>query len=98
MHPTEFDYPPATQGSVKNALKPKKNNNRFVVKKNARRALQSVAKQVASTRPDLKVRAGCHISHCFLWPVSLELELCRNLLIDASRFPLMLISQTALQH
>uniref|UniRef100_A0A7S0WY90 Ribosomal eL28/Mak16 domain-containing protein n=1 Tax=Chlamydomonas leiostraca TaxID=1034604 RepID=A0A7S0WY90_9CHLO len=41
-------------GSRKNAQKPKKNTARFTVKQNARRALQSVGKQVASFRPDLK--------------------------------------------
>lgn len=43
-------------GSVKNANKPKKNNTRYTLKKNARRAIAAVGKQVASFRPDLKVR------------------------------------------
>lgn len=44
-------------GSAKNASKPKKNSASYTVKQNARRALKSVGKQVASVRPDLQKAA-----------------------------------------
>jgi large subunit ribosomal protein L28e len=42
-------------GSVKNASTPRKAKATYTVKRNARRALVGLGKQVASFRPDLKV-------------------------------------------
>lgn len=43
------------KGSKKNVSKPAKATTHYTWKQNARRSLVSVGKQVASTRPDLKV-------------------------------------------
>ncbi|KAJ9517289.1 component of cytosolic 80S ribosome and 60S large subunit [Haematococcus lacustris] len=46
----------------KNASKPKANNSKFVLKKNARRVLKTVGKQVGSHRPDLKAAAVARLA------------------------------------
>jgi len=45
------------KGSKKNVSKPAKATTHYAWKQNARRSLVSVGKQVASSRPDLKVGA-----------------------------------------